>query len=108
MTETFKRQLVQRITRNLLDVHILRLVQKEPMWGYKIKKEAEAKFSAKLRHGTLYTLLNSLEERSFLSSQMEHSGGRQRKTYTITEKGNQYLETYDAILREQLDKRDIQ
>jgi len=107
MAEIFKKELVQRITRNLLDVQILRLIQKEPMWGYKVKKEAEARFNVKLRHGALYPLLNSLEERSFLTSRKEQHGGRTRKTYMITEKGNQYLETYKTIMKEQIDRKDL-
>ncbi|RLI16065.1 hypothetical protein DRO44_05690, partial [Candidatus Bathyarchaeota archaeon] len=61
MTETFQKEIVQRITKNLLDIQILKLINTEPMWGYKIKKEVETRFGVKLRHGALYPLLNSLE-----------------------------------------------
>lgn len=108
MTETFRKGLVQRITRNLLDVQILRLIQKEPMWGYKIKQETETRFNIRLGHGVLYPLLKSLEESSFITCQKERQGGRTRKIYTTTEKGNQYLETYNQVLQEQIDRKDIQ
>ncbi|PMB74749.1 hypothetical protein C0195_01305, partial [Candidatus Bathyarchaeota archaeon] len=69
MSETFKKEIVQRITRSLLDIQILRLINTDPMWGYKIKKEIETKFAVKLRHGALYPLLNKLEREGFLKSQ---------------------------------------
>jgi DNA-binding PadR family transcriptional regulator len=74
MTETFREQLVERFSRNFLDIHILRLIQKEPMWGYKIIKETEKLLSVKLRHGAVYPLLNSLEARGFLRSRKEVKG----------------------------------
>ena len=108
LTETFRKELVQRIVRNLLDIQILRLIKTEPMWGYKIKKQAEAKFDVKLRHGALYPLLKSLEEKGFVTSQKQQQKGRTRKTYTITQKGEQYLKTYRNVLREQMKNSDVE
>jgi len=107
LAEAYKEELVQRITRNLLDIQILRLIQTQPMWGYMIKKQAETKFGVKLRHGALYPLLNTLERESFLTSQNQRQGGRTRKVYTITRKGQQYLEAYGNILKEQLQRQDL-
>ena len=108
MSDPYKERLVQRITKNLLDVQILRLVQMRPMWGYMIKKYAETKFDVKVRHGALYPLLNNLEKESFLTSEKQSKGGRKRKVYMITQKGRHYLETYEGILREQLSRKDIE
>jgi DNA-binding PadR family transcriptional regulator len=105
--ENFRKEIVQRITRNLLDIQILRLIQTQPMWGYKIKKQAETKFDVKLRHGALYPLLNSMEQKGFLTSQKQQQGGRTRKVYAIAKDGKQYLETYNSILKEQIQKHDI-
>ena len=108
LTEQFKKEIVQRITKNLLDIQILRLIQTQPMWGYMIKKQAETKFGVKLRHGALYPLLNALERESFLTSQKQQQGGRTRKVYTITRKGEEYIKTYNAILEEQIHRRDLE
>jgi DNA-binding PadR family transcriptional regulator len=108
MAEAFKKELVQRITRNLLDIQILRLIQTQPMWGYMIKKQAEAKFSVKLRHGALYPLLNALEKEGFLTSQEEKHGGRTRKIYSTTRKGMEYLKAYNMIMREQIASLDLE
>jgi DNA-binding PadR family transcriptional regulator len=95
------------MTKNLLDIQMLRLIQAQPMWGYRIKKQVEQKFNVRLRHGALYPLLNSLEKTGFLKSHKQKHGGRTRKVYTITRKGIQYLYIYNSILKEQLEGLDI-
>ena len=107
LSEAYKKGLVQRITKNLLDIQILRLIQTQPMWGYMIKKQAETKFDVKLGHGALYPLLNNLEKESFLTSEKQSKGGRTRKVYSITQKGEHYLGAYNNILREQLSRKDV-
>jgi len=102
MDETYRKEIVQRITRNLLDIQLLRLVQAQPLWGYRIKKKVETDFQVKLGHGALYPMLNSLEKRGFLTSQKQQQGGRVRKVYTITKNGRKFLQAYHQILREQL------
>ncbi len=77
------------------------------MWGYMIKKQAETRFEVTLRHGALYPLLNSLEKNSFLTSKREQKGGRTRKVYEITQKGKEYVQTYDDILKDQIHNADI-
>ncbi|MEM2969890.1 MAG: PadR family transcriptional regulator [Candidatus Bathyarchaeia archaeon] len=102
MEEAFKKEIVQRITKNLLDIQILRLIKAEPMWGYKIKKQIDAASGVKLGHGALYPLLNRLEREGFLESQRQKQGKRIRKVYAITQKGKQYIDVYRNILKEQI------
>ena len=108
MSETFKKQIVQRIVKNLLDIYILQIIKNEPTWGYKIKKNIEAEYGIKLRHGALYPLLNALENSGYLTSRKEKHGGRIRKVYEITPKGTQYLNAYYKFLSEQLQMSDIE
>ena len=61
----------------------------------------------KLKHGALYPLLKSLEGRGFITSQKQQYGGRVRKVYTITREGREYVEIYNSILKEQIQKQDI-
>ena len=77
------------------------------MWGYKIKKEVKKRFDVKLGHGTLYPMLNALEQNGFLTSERQKQGGRIRKVYTITSKGKQYIEAYTNVLKEQIHGFDI-
>ena len=87
MSETYKKEIVQHIIRNLLDIQLLRIIQKEPTWGYKIKKQVETDFNIKLRHGALYPTLNELEQKGFVESRKQQKDGRARKVYTITKNG---------------------
>jgi PadR family transcriptional regulator, regulatory protein PadR len=103
MSETYKKEIVQHIIRNLLDIQLLRIIQAQSTWGYKIKKQVETDFNMKLRHGALYPTLNSLEKKGFLESKKQQKDGRQRKVYTITENGKIYLQTYYSILQGQLE-----
>jgi len=107
LTGNFHEEIVQRIVRNLLDIQILRLIQTEPMWGYTILKRIESKYGVKIRHGALYPLLNSLEAKSFITSKKEIQKGRIRKTYTITEKGKQFIQTYYNLLKQQTQEKDL-
>ena len=107
MAETYRKGLVQRIIKNLLDIQLLRMIQVQPLWGYMIKKKVETNFQIKLRHGALYPMLNSLERRGFLKSQKQTQGGRVRKVYTITKEGKEYLQSYYGILKEQLEGKDL-
>ena len=107
MTETYHTELVQRIIKNLLDIQLLRMVQNQPLWGYKIKKKVEENFNVKLRHGALYPMLNHLEQNGFLTSQRQTKGGRTRKVYTITKKGKEYLQSYYSILKKQISDEDL-
>ncbi|HUK85047.1 MAG TPA: PadR family transcriptional regulator [Candidatus Acidoferrum sp.] len=104
MSETYKKEIVQHIIRNLLDIKLLRIIQTQPTWGYKIKKQIEIDFNVKLRHGALYPALNTLEEKGFLESKKQ-KGRRARKVYTITENGKIYLQTYNSIIKELLDEK---
>jgi len=107
LTEDPKKRIVQRISRNFLDILILRLIQAEPMWGYKIIKKTERLFGIKLRHGALYPLLNSLEANRYVKSKRVTKGGRVRKVYAITPKGKQLVDAYLDFLKQQLEGLDI-
>lgn len=105
MSETYKKEIVQHLIKNLLDVQLLRIVQSQPTWGYRIKKQVEIEFNIKLRHGALYPTLNSLERKGFLESKTQQESGRSRKVYVITEEGKVYLQTYRNTIKELLDEK---
>lgn len=100
MEENLKKEIVQHIIKNLLDIQILRLINKQPTWGYKIKKEIETISGLKIRHGALYPLLQKLEDKGLITSQKQQLGKRIRKIYTITEKGKIYLKIYSNVVTE--------
>jgi PadR family transcriptional regulator PadR len=107
MSESFKKEIVQRLFRNFLDIMLMRQVQREPMGGYKIIKHVEEEYGIKLRHGALYPLLNNMKKKGILRSREEAKGGRVRKVYEITSKGIQVLDAYNEFLKEQIQKQEI-
>jgi PadR family transcriptional regulator PadR len=102
MSETYRKEIVQHIIRNLLDIQLLRIIGAQPTWGYRIKKQVESDFDIKLRHGALYPTLNGLEEKGFVESHKQQKDGRARKVYTITADGRAYLQTFYSIMQGQM------
>jgi PadR family transcriptional regulator PadR len=107
LTEDAKKQIVQRLHRNFIDILVLRLIQAEPIWGYKIIQKTEKLFEIKLRHGALYPLLITLETEGYVKSEKTTKRGRVRKVYQITPKGTEFIDAYHDVLKEQLEKLDI-
>ncbi len=105
MSETYKKQIVQHIIRNLLEIKLLRIIQTQPTWGYQIKKQVETDFNIKLRHGALYPALKNLEEQGFVECIRQQKGRRARKVYSITENGKVYSQTYYSTLKELLGEK---
>lgn len=107
MANSYKDYFIQRLITNLLDVHLLRIVQNQPLWGYKIKKNIETIFNIKIRHSILYPTLNDLEKKGFLKSRKHTKSGRARKVYTITENGKKYIHSYYSVLKDQIKGSDL-
>jgi PadR family transcriptional regulator, regulatory protein PadR len=85
-----KRDLLKGSSNSLL----LCLLDKQPMYGYLIVKELEKKSQGyfKFKEGTLYPALHRLEKSGMISSEWEMlANGRQRRNYSITDKGRAAL-----------------
>ena len=102
MEENLKKEIVQHITKNLLDIQILHIINKQPTWGYKIKKQIEATSGLKIRHGALYPLLKKLENKGLITSQKQQQGKRTRKIYRTTDMGKLYIKIYSNVIQEQI------
>ncbi|MDD5083123.1 MAG: PadR family transcriptional regulator [Dehalococcoidales bacterium] len=87
---TTGRDLVKGSTDSL----VLYLISEKPMYGYQIIKELEKKSQGyfKFKEGTLYPALHRLENTGLIDSQWEIlPGGRNRRYYRITTKGQRTL-----------------
>jgi len=74
---------------------LLKLLEKEDMYGYKIIKELEKKSDNifELKEGTIYPILRSMENDKLVNSYIEDTDSlRKRKYYAITKKGKKILE----------------
>ncbi len=98
------------------EVLILSLLKDGPLYGYAISKRAAAASDNQLRltPGVLYPLLASLEKRGLIGAEWEtirsergqadiepgpEPGGRRRKWYKLTVKGERHLEARSAAHR---------
>jgi len=80
--------------RGLIQLEILRILYEDPTHGYRIMDELR-KFTSNEyapEPGAIYTMLRRLEERGLLASRWEKKASRaDRRVYTITQKGKEFL-----------------
>jgi len=96
-----KRELI----KGSIDSLLLCLLAKQPMYGYLIIKELTARSQGyfQFKEGTLYPALHRLEQNNWVRSTWEMlPSGRQRKYYSITEKGLAVLGDRKSQWREYL------
>lgn len=72
---------------------ILEMLKSENMYGYQIIKKLSEKSENvfKLKEGTLYPILHTLEEENLITSYWDETTAKKRKYYAITEKGKKQL-----------------
>ena len=75
------------------DFLVLHLLSKEKMYGFQIiKKLCDATdVEIEMKTGTLYPLLQTLENNGYIAASLVTINGRERKVYHITERGRKYL-----------------
>jgi PadR family transcriptional regulator PadR len=84
------------LLKNSSDSLLLSVLEREPLYGYKIVKELEKRSQGyfKFKEGTLYPALHRLEKAGLIAGKWQTlSNGRQRRYYYITEKGLAKLAT---------------
>lgn len=87
-----RRNLIKGSSNSLL----LCLLEEQPMYGYQIVKELEARSQGyfKFKEGTLYPALYRLEKSNLVLGKFQSlPNGRQRRYYYITKKGRLKLAT---------------
>ena len=74
---------------------LLLVINEEPMHAYQLSEELEKRRLVRkdrFKTGSLYTILNRMEEKGILTSNQEESEeGRPRRVYSITETGKSSL-----------------
>jgi DNA-binding PadR family transcriptional regulator len=73
----------------MLELATLGLLQKEPLHGYRLKKQLELFMSGciSVNYGAIYPLLKRLEAKGLIRSFSEEEGNNNRKNYSITDQG---------------------
>ncbi|MEM2882898.1 MAG: PadR family transcriptional regulator [Candidatus Bathyarchaeia archaeon] len=91
MERVSEKALRERIVKSMLDLIVLRLLKNKPRWGYEINLAIREEYRVYLSAGTLYPLLHSLESEGYIEGSWESEGGRDRRIYRITQRGEEFL-----------------
>jgi len=84
--------------RGLLDLVVLQFLKAHPMHGYQIITKIRKDFGVYFGPSTIYPLLNTLEEKTFIKSQWDLSNERPRKVYELTRNGEDLLRYTETSL----------
>jgi PadR family transcriptional regulator, regulatory protein PadR len=79
------------LTKRLIDLIIMHLLDREPMYGYQIIISIRQTFGVHLGSSTIYPLLNSLEQSGYLKSEWRNRSGRNRKFFFLSAEGQTAL-----------------
>jgi len=91
---------LQQWLKGVVDLVVLSLVSRLPMYGYQIVKELERRAGdyLKFKNGTVYPALVRLEKRGLVVSKWRQiTAGRGRRYYQITEKGRRFLAEHSKL-----------
>ena len=81
--------------RGYVQFLLLLLLNEAPMHGYQLAEELQSRGyvrEGRFKTGSLYTILNRMEQKGSLTSTQEESdAGRPRRVYSITEDGKLHL-----------------
>lgn len=83
------------LTAPMFDFLVLSVISKDDAYGYQISQII--KTVSTMKDSTLYPILRRLQESAYLTTYDQPFQGRNRKYYSITEKGRNY---YSELLEE--------
>ena len=94
--DTVKDKYESLMKKGVLDMLVLKLLEKEEKYGYQIISELKEKSHDhfRLKEGTLYPILYRLEDDQYVESRWSEAEGKKvpRKYYVITEEGRKALQ----------------
>lgn len=88
-----------KLTKGLLDLIILQLLDSHPMHGYELIVTIRKFYGVTFGASTIYPLLNTMEKKSYIKCNWNMNGERPRKVYTLTNDGKSLLDYTTGSLR---------
>ena len=88
----FQKEVQTKLTKGLLDLIVLELLDSQPMHGYQIITKIRKSFGVYFGPSTIYPLLSSLEKKGHMESRWNMESERPRKVYELTSKGKNVLD----------------
>ncbi len=87
-----QKEVQTKLTKGLLDLIVLQLLESHPMHGYQIITKIRKGFGVYFGPSTIYPLLASLEKKGQVESKWNMNSQRPRKVYELTSKGKNVLD----------------
>ena len=89
------------IKHGLLELCILNLIEKDPMYGYQMVERLEKAPGMAVSEGTIYPLLSRLRREGYLKSRLTGSpGGPKRRVYELTTAGRLHIKSMNKAWRQ--------
>jgi len=81
-----------KLTKGLLDLIILQLLDNHPMHGYELIITIRKTYGVSFGASTIYPSLSAMEKKSYVKCQWNTNGDRPKKVYTLTGNGKSLLD----------------
>ena len=87
-----------KLTKGLIDLIILQLLDSHPMHGYEVITTIRKSFGVYFGASTIYPILNTMEKKKYIKSEWNMDTERPRKVYRLTNDGQATLHyTADSL-----------
>lgn len=99
------KRLQKKLTKEILFMYILRLLQDKEHYGYELREEIKNRFGFTMATVTSYVILYQMEREKLVVSKKKKKspqGRPSRKYYEITDKGSRVMAEAKKILTETL------
>ena len=88
-----------KLTKGLLDLIILQLVDTHPMHGYELIVTIRKIYGVSFGASTIYPLLGTMEKKKLIKCEWNTNGERPKKVYELTSQGKCLLDYTTGSLR---------
>ena len=88
-----------KLTKGLLDLIILQLLDNRPMHGYELIVTIRKLYGVSFGASTIYPTLNTMEKKNFIKCNWNMNGERPKKVYSLTGEGKSLLEYTTGSLK---------
>ncbi len=95
---SYQKEIQTKLTKGLLDMIILELLDQQPMHGYQIITRIRKGFGVYFGPSTVYPLLAVLEKKGYVRSVWNMDSERPRKVYSLTSDGATVLNFTEGSL----------
>jgi DNA-binding PadR family transcriptional regulator len=93
------KEVQNKLTKSLLDLIILQMIENHPMHGYEILITIQKSFGVYCGASTIYPILNKMEKRKCVKYCWNMDSDRPKKVYELTPQGKSMLDLTACSLR---------